>query len=69
VAWSPDSGRVAYVSASGVVDVWDLAASRVIEHWTAASIPKWRPFSQLTWADKLVGVDCLGGAVQLWHQP
>ncbi len=69
VAWSPDSRQLAYVSASGVVDVWDLAASRVIEHWTAASIPKWRPFSQLTWADKLVGVDCLGGAVQLWHQP
>ena len=69
VAWSPDSRRLAYVSASGAVDVWDLAADRVVEHWTSASVPKWRPFSQLTWADKLVAVDCLGGAVQLWHQP
>jgi hypothetical protein len=38
-AWSPDSRQLAYVSASGIVDVWDLAAGRVVEHWTSASVP------------------------------
>jgi WD40 repeat protein len=67
VAWSPDSRQLAYVSTTGALDIWDMSAGRIIEHWTAPSIPSWRPFAYLTWGQKLLAVECLGGAVRLWH--
>jgi WD40 repeat protein len=69
--WSPDSTRIAYVTAPGKVDIWDVRTGKIMETWQTTK--SWQAFgaqgTALRWPDKLVFVEGMGGAVRLWRQP
>ena len=69
VAWSPDSRRLAYVSETGAVDIWDLAYGRVVARWTGPALWAWPGLVHLTWRDKLIALECKGGSVRFWREP
>lgn len=65
-AWSPDSHRLAYISASQTVEIWDIDQGRVVERWTAPGSFNLR---YLAWPDKLIAVENLRGALRIWREP
>ncbi len=69
VAWAPDSRLLAYVSTTGAIDIWDLASGRVVKRWTGPVPASWPGLGYITWRDKLVAVECLGGSVRFWREP
>jgi WD40 repeat protein len=66
VVWSPDSKRVAYLTGTGELDVWDLAGARIVERWNA---PGSDTLQDLVWREKLTVTDILAGAVRVWREP
>ena len=64
--WSADSARIAYLTAPGKVDVWDLAAGKVIETWQAGGA---EGTPVLRWPGKLTLVENIGGAIRIWRGP
>jgi WD40 repeat protein len=66
VVWSPDSKRVAYLTGTNEVHVWDVAGGRLVERWNA---PGSGILQDLVWRDKLTVLDVLVGAVRVWREP
>jgi WD40 repeat protein len=64
LALSPDGKRIA--NAGPMVDIWDIASGRIVEHWTATDSSE---LQALVWREKLTAVDWLRGAVRLWQEP
>jgi WD40 repeat protein len=67
VAWSPDSGKLAYVSKTGALEIWDRGSGTVVEQWTTPGIWTWKVPTFVSWHEKLVAVECLGGAIRFWR--
>jgi hypothetical protein len=65
-ALSPDGKRIASVTRPEVVDIWDIAAGRIVEYFTAAGASR---IEGLVWREKLTAIDWLRGAVRLWEEP
>jgi WD40 repeat protein len=65
-ALSPDGKRIARVTRPEVVDIWDIAAGRIVEYFTATGASQ---IEGLVWREKLTAIDWLRGAVRLWEEP
>ena len=66
IVWSPDSKQVAYLTTTQELNLWDVAAGRVVEHWQA---PGSLDRQDLVWGDRLILCEQLRGAIRIWRRP